>query len=213
MSYTEGDRIGTTGFECSICYGGTHGLYDKEMMDEQLKSQLQHRIVLEGDSTMHELSEMCAAGHMCCTTCHKKCLLLPRKACPTCRRKLLPIDSRKIRLYSHEDAVKLEQDSDSAQSRADARKIQLEASLVDGVVVVDTRLADAIESKNESAVFQLLLDGANARACLENGVPLVVHAACKQSWNIVIMLLHAGDCLQSCVERISHLHGSPRMAF
>ena len=107
MSYSEGDRIGTTGFECIICYGGTHGLYDKEMMDEQLKSQLQHRIVLEGDSTMHELSEMCAVGHMCCTTCHKQLILLPRKACPTCRGKLLPIDSRKIRLFENVPNVPL----------------------------------------------------------------------------------------------------------
>jgi len=192
MSYIEGGRIGTTGFECSICYGGTHGLYDKEMMDEQLKSQLQHHIVVEEDSNMHELSEMCAVGHMCCTKCHKSLLLLPRKACPTCRGKLLPIDSRKIRLYSHEDAVKMERDSDSAQSRADARKVEFEASMVAGVVVVDAVFANAIEDQNESVVFQLLLDGVNAKACLENGLPLVLYAVCMNYWNIVIMLLHAG---------------------
>jgi len=198
MSHIEGGRIGTTGFECSICYGGTHGLYDKEMMDEQLKSQLQHRIVVEGDSEMHQLSEMCAVGHMCCTKCHENLLRMPRKACPTCRGKLLPIGSRKIHLYSHEDAVEMELDSDSAQSRADARKVEFEASMVAGVVVVNAVLATAIENQNENAVFQLLLDGANARACLENGLPLVMYAACMNCWNIVIMLLHAGAYSTAC---------------
>jgi len=198
MSHIEGGRIGTTGFECSICYGGTPGLYDKEMMDEQLKSQLQHRIVVEGDSKMRELSEICEQGHMCCTKCHEKLLRMPRKACPTCRRKLLPIGSRKIHLYSHEDAVKKKQDSDSAQSRADARKVEYEASVVAGVVVVNAALANAIENQHGSAVFEVLLDGANAKACLENGLPLVVHAARMNYWNKVIMLLNAGAYSTAC---------------
>jgi len=188
MSCFQGGRISTTGFQCSICLGGEHCLYDEAMMDTQLKSQLQHRIVVEGDSGMVELSEICAEGHMCCKKCHERLCGMARKKCPTCRGKLLPISSRKIPLYTHEQAVDMKLDSDSAQSRADERNVEFRLP----EFRVNTDLAKAIADQNVNGVFQLLLTGANANACLESGLPLVVYAASFNYWNIVTMLLHAG---------------------
>jgi len=163
-------------------------LYDEAMMDMQLKSQLQHRIVVEGEAGMVELSETCAKGHMCCTKCHTKWCRMPQAKCPTCRGKLLPISSRKIPLYTHEQAVDMKLDSDSAQSRADKRNVNFGLP----EFRVNTDLAKAIADQNVNEVFQLLLKGANANACLESGLPLVVYAASFNYWNIVTMLLHAG---------------------
>jgi len=105
-----------------MCFGGTPCQYDEVLYDKQIASQTEHAIVTEGDFPSGELSEVCENGHLFCQECHEKLWADPdlQKKCPMCRQPALNphgFRSRKIKVFSHGEAVKLGADSDSAAAR------------------------------------------------------------------------------------------------
>jgi len=92
------------------------------MYDKQLASQKAHATVTEGDIPCQQLSEVCENGHLICQECHNTLWKGPdyQKKCPLCKMQLYDSDSarsRKIKVFSHEEAVFFGADSDSAAVR------------------------------------------------------------------------------------------------
>jgi len=102
------------------------------MYDKQLASQTAHAIVTEGDFPSQRLSEVCEKGHLFCQECHETLWNGPdwQKKCPMCRFPVLDphgAQSRKIKVFSHEEAVECGADSDSAAVRMIERDRMVEA--------------------------------------------------------------------------------------
>ena len=120
--WPENGRIGATSFQCSICLEGTHCQYDEVLYNKQVENQTKYGIVTEGDFPSQQLSEVCANGHLFCQECHETLWNGPdwQKKCPMCRLPVLDphgAQSRKIKVFSHEEAVECGADSDSAAVR------------------------------------------------------------------------------------------------
>ena len=79
----------------------------------------------EGDFPLQQLSEVCANEHLFCEQCHRALWEDPdwQKKCPMCGSPVLdPEGARKIKVFSHEEAVMHGADSASAAARMDAGK-------------------------------------------------------------------------------------------
>jgi len=120
--WPENGRIGATSFQCSICLEGTHCQYDEVVYKTQVENQTKYGIVTEGDFPSQQLSEVCKNGHLFCQECHETLWNGPdwQKKCPMCRSPAFDphgAQSRKIKVFSHEEAVERGADSDSAAER------------------------------------------------------------------------------------------------
>ena len=125
------NRIDATSFECPVCYQGTVCKYDESRYDRQLKSQIEHAIVTEGNFPSQLISQVCRSGHLLCKECHEALWtsLVVQRKCPICLGDLLnpdSIQSRKIWVFSHEEALLRGKDSDSAEARK-IERLRLEA--------------------------------------------------------------------------------------
>jgi len=101
------------------------------MYNEQVASQTAHAIVSEGNFPCQELSEACGTGHLLCRDCHEQMWrdTSLQKKCPICKNRLFnpsAVESRKIQVFSHEEAVFCKADSDSAAARK-IERLEIEA--------------------------------------------------------------------------------------
>ena len=125
------DRIEATSFECPVCLEGESYEYDETMYKRQVASQTAHVIVTEGNFPSKQLSEACPNGHLLCRDCHEQMWrdTSLQKKCPLCKERLFnpsAVESRKIDVFSHEEAVSCNADSDSAAARK-IKRLKIEA--------------------------------------------------------------------------------------